>query len=92
MQKDDDPPEDGGQPAHRPAALSRREEEVVSLIARGLETPAIAKKLHISEHTVRAHVRRAMDRLGARTRAHLVAIMLSGDPDASYLWWPSNDE
>lgn len=57
--------------------LSKRETEVVELVARGMETPAIAQKLYISEHTVRAHVRNAMERLGARTRAHLVAIVLS---------------
>jgi PAS domain S-box-containing protein len=59
------------------ASLSKREREVVGLIALGLETPEIAKRLHISEHTVRAHVRNAMKRTGARTRAHLVAIVLS---------------
>jgi len=58
------------------AKLSKREQEVVALIAMGLETPAIAKELHIAESTVRAHVRNAMGRLGARTRAHLVAIAL----------------
>ena len=65
------------------APLSRREREVVGLVALGLETPAIAKKLHISEHTVRAHVRNAMKRLGAVTRAHLVAIALCGPPPTS---------
>ena len=58
------------------ARLSKREQEVVALIAMGFETPAIAKELHIAESTVRAHVRNAMGRLGARTRAHLVAIAL----------------
>jgi PAS domain S-box-containing protein len=58
------------------AKLSKREQEVVALIAMGFETPAIAKELHIAESTVRAHVRNAMKRLGARTRAHLVAIAL----------------
>ena len=57
--------------------LSKREHEVVDLITLGMETPAIAKRLYISEHTVRAHVRNAMQRLGAHTRAHLVAIVLS---------------
>jgi PAS domain S-box-containing protein len=60
------------------ARLSDREREVVALVALGLETPEIAKELYISEHTVRTHVRNVMARLGARTRAHLVAIALSG--------------
>ena len=63
--------------------LTRREREVVGLVALGLETPAIAMKLHISEHTVRAHVRNAMKRLSAQTRAHLVAIALCGPPRPS---------
>ncbi len=63
--------------AHRTVPLSKRQREVVGLIALGLETPAIAKTLHISEHTVRAHVGNAKERLGARTRAHLVALALS---------------
>ena len=32
--------------------------------------------LHLSHETVRTHVRNAMDRLGARSRAHLVAKVL----------------
>ncbi len=75
------------------APLSKRETEVVGLVALGLETPAIAKELHISEHTVRAHVRSAMERLGARTRAHLVALVLSGELlNASGLGSAHNDD
>jgi PAS domain S-box-containing protein len=59
------------------AQLSNREREVVALVALGLETAEIAVELYVSEHTVRSHVRNAMGRLGARTRAHLVAIALS---------------
>lgn len=65
---------------HPTDALSRRQRQVVELIALGLETPAIANELHISQHTVRAHVGNAMDRIGARTRAHLVALVLREQP------------
>ena len=34
----------------------------------------IAQALWITEETVRTHVRRLLDRLGARTRAHAVSI------------------
>jgi PAS domain S-box-containing protein len=56
--------------------LTEREREVVTLIALGRETAQIAAELHISAETVRTHVRNAMARLGAHTRAQLVAIVL----------------
>jgi DNA-binding CsgD family transcriptional regulator len=55
------------------AALSGREREVTALVAAGHSGPEIADELHISHDTVRTHVRNAMAKLGARSRAHLVA-------------------
>jgi DNA-binding CsgD family transcriptional regulator len=55
--------------------LSRRELEVLSLIAEGRSTREIARTLWITEETVKTHVRRVLQRLGARTRAHAVAIV-----------------
>jgi DNA-binding CsgD family transcriptional regulator len=45
----------------------------------GLETNEIAQELHVSPETVRTHVRNAMAKLGAHTRAQLVAIALCTD-------------
>ncbi len=59
--------------------LTSREQEVITLIALGHETPQIASQLGISPETARSHVRNAMSKLGARTRAHLVALTLSTD-------------
>jgi PAS domain S-box-containing protein len=59
--------------------LTDREREVITLIALGRETAEIAEELHISPETVRTHVRNAMSRLGAHTRAQLVAIALCTD-------------
>jgi len=59
--------------------LTRREREVVTLIAMGRETAQIAQELHVSQETVRTHVRNAMAKLGAHTRAQLVAIALCTD-------------
>jgi PAS domain S-box-containing protein len=53
--------------------LSAREREVVRLIALGSTGPEIADELGIAHETVRTHVRNAMDKAGARSRAHLVA-------------------
>jgi PAS domain S-box-containing protein len=60
-------------------SLTTRERDVITLIAMGRETNEIAEQLHISSETVRTHVRNAMSKLGARTRAQLVAIALSTD-------------
>jgi DNA-binding CsgD family transcriptional regulator len=54
-------------------SLSARELEVVRLIASGMTGREIAEALQISHDTVRTHVRNAMVKLGARSRAHLVA-------------------
>jgi DNA-binding CsgD family transcriptional regulator len=54
--------------------LSARQLEVLVLIARGLSTEGIAGELVVSPCTVRAHVRNILGVLGARNRAHAVAI------------------
>lgn len=60
-----------------PRALSKREREIVRLIALGATGPEIASELGIGHETVRTHVSNAMDKLHARSRAHLVAKALS---------------
>ena len=59
--------------------LSRREREVVRLVALGHTGPEIADELGITHDTVRTHVRNAMDKVGARSRAHLVAKALGDE-------------
>jgi PAS domain S-box-containing protein len=59
-----------------PRPLSKREKEVVRYVALGYTGPEIASELHISHDTVRTHVRNAMEKTGARSRAHLVAKVL----------------
>jgi PAS domain S-box-containing protein len=56
-----------------PGTLTRREREIVRLVAHGSSGPEIAGELQIAHDTVRTHVRNAMTKLGARSRAHLVA-------------------
>jgi DNA-binding CsgD family transcriptional regulator len=61
--------------------LTPRERAVIALIAAGHETQDIAELLNVSPATVRTHVRNAMTKLGAHTRAQLVAVAMSGqDP------------
>jgi PAS domain S-box-containing protein len=63
--------------AHEEGELSARELEIVRLVARGESGPEIAAELHIAHDTVRTHVRNAMKKVGARSRAHLVAKSLA---------------
>ena len=60
----------------RLGVLSAREREVLDLLAEGLTGEEIAKRLFLSPETIRTHVRNAMDKLEARTRAHAIAIAL----------------
>ncbi|MCK2236643.1 MULTISPECIES: LuxR C-terminal-related transcriptional regulator [unclassified Crossiella] len=55
-------------------ALSKREFEVLRLIADGLTAKNIAHRLEVSEETVKTHVRRMLRKLDARDRAHAVAL------------------
>ena len=57
--------------------LTAREREIVRLVAAGQTGREIAEQLHISHATVRTHVRNAMAKVGARSRAHLVAKVLA---------------
>ncbi len=57
--------------------LSDKEISVLRELARGSSTEEIAELLVVSPHTVRTHVKNGMRKLGARTRAHAVAMALS---------------
>jgi PAS domain S-box-containing protein len=63
-------------PSARSKALTPREREVVRLVALGRSTRQIAADMYLSPATVRSHVRNAMVKTGAHTRAQLVAIAL----------------
>ncbi|GAB3259079.1 response regulator transcription factor [Kineosporia babensis] len=54
--------------------LTAREREMLAQVATGLSNTEIAERLFLSPFTVRAHVQRAMTKLGARDRAQLVVI------------------
>jgi DNA-binding CsgD family transcriptional regulator len=57
---------------------SRREREILGLLARGSTDAQIADVLELSPATVQTHVRNAKAKLGARTRAQAVALALVG--------------
>ena len=53
--------------------LSRREQEVLRLVAEGYSNTMIAGRLHLSENTVKTYVENLLSRLNARNRAEAVA-------------------
>lgn len=60
----------------RDKTLSPREREILGLLSQGLSGEEAATQLFLSPETVRTHVRNAMTKLGAATRAHAVALAL----------------
>ena len=65
-----------GRHAHEEPELTTREIGVLRLAAQGLTNDAIAKSLNISTETVKTHLSRAFERIGAHDRANAVAICM----------------
>ncbi len=57
--------------------LTRREHEVVDLIARGMSNKEIAKELNIALHTAKSHVHNTLDKLALHTRLELASFALT---------------
>ncbi len=56
--------------------LTKREQEVFSLLIQNKTTEEIAESLSISEKTVRNHISNAMQKLGVKGRASAVVELL----------------
>ncbi len=52
-----------------PDRLTKREAEILSLIAQGRSNPDIANDLYLSAHTVKSHINRVFAKTGSRDRA-----------------------
>src|SRR5256886_2672333 len=63
--------------AHGGSLLSKREEEVVALVADGLTNRQISEQLKLSEHTVKNYLFKVFEKLGISTRVELVLYALS---------------
>jgi DNA-binding NarL/FixJ family response regulator len=66
-----------GVPDEIAAALSARELEVLLLLDEHLATDEIAKRLYISEHTVRSHVKSLLRKLGVSSRREALEALAS---------------
>jgi DNA-binding NarL/FixJ family response regulator len=60
----------------RSTPLSRREREILQKVADGSTTKQVASELGISPHTVKTHLERIFEKLGANDRAQAVAIAI----------------
>lgn len=56
--------------------LTKRQREILQLLANGESTTVAARELDLSEETVKTHTKHALARLEARNRTHAVAIAL----------------
>jgi NarL family two-component system response regulator LiaR len=58
----------------RDLGITKRELEILELIARGMSNREIAEKLFVSENTVKTHSSRLLDKLSAKRRTQAVQI------------------
>ena len=54
--------------------ITRREMEILELVAQGMSNREIAERLFVSENTVKTHCSRAFDKLGAKRRTQAVQL------------------
>lgn len=57
--------------------LTKREEEVVRLLAEGLQNREIARELNLSEHTIKNYLFHIFDKLGVSSRVELILYAVS---------------
>jgi two-component system, NarL family, nitrate/nitrite response regulator NarL len=62
------------QPAHRLSELTRREEEILSILGKGRSNKEIGNKLDLSEKTVKHHVTNILQKLQVRNRVEAALV------------------
>ena len=71
------PAEPAEAPARQPGGLSKREKEVLQLIAAGLTTGEIADKLFTSKRTIETHRQNMLEKTKAKNTAALIKLAMS---------------
>ena len=56
--------------------LTRRQRQILQLLANGESTTVAARELDLSEETIKTHMKNALARLGAKNRSHAIAIAM----------------
>lgn len=64
------------EPATASVELTRREQEVLALLAKGMSNPEIAERLVISRATVKVHVSSILSKLGVASRAEAISLAI----------------
>jgi DNA-binding NarL/FixJ family response regulator len=59
-----------------PDGLTRREAEILAMMARGMTNPDIAAELYLSSHTIKSHINRIFAKTGSADRAAAVRYAL----------------
>jgi DNA-binding NarL/FixJ family response regulator len=62
--------------------LTKREEEVVRLVAQGMQNREIARELKLSEHTIKNYLFHIFEKLGVSSRVELVLYAVSNAKSA----------
>lgn len=60
--------------SHQPFRLTRRESEVVSLVVEGCNNKEIAQRFAVTEETIKHHLTRIFDKVGATNRVELALV------------------
>jgi len=58
------------------ADLTRREQEVLALLVKGMSNPEIAARLVISRSTVKVHISSILSKLGVASRAEAISVAI----------------
>ena len=75
-------------PAAEPGKITKRQVEVLCLLAKGLTSREVAEVLTVSEHTIVRHVANMMAATGAANRLELVARAIIGGLLENASWPP----
>jgi len=59
-------------------SLTKRERQVIELLAEGLSNKEIATRIHVAVHTVKSHVHNVLEKLALRSRLEVAAFSHAG--------------